>query len=1084
MRGALRNSILLLALWLSAAVWATDSDIVINEIHYHPNDNDPRMEYVELYNRGAAEVDLSGWRFSRGIDFTFPPGARLAPDAYLVLASDPGYLAAQFGISNVTGPFSGQLSNRGEQLRLDNSQGALVDQVRYEDRGDWPVAPDGAGSSLELLNPHWPNDLPDNWRGSGQGADSDWQIFTFQGRGTVGGSTGISYFYVYLRSAGQALVDEIEVVRAGTTVNSIGDGSFDAGLAAWQVSGNHAGSRATTQESYRGAGALHLVATGAGSSRTNNLWQDPMAVPVVVGEIYHVTMWVKFLTPGVALEARFSGSVYGDPAGLAGRLSADAPGSLLTPGRVNRQRTDNLPPYISGVGHTPYRPRSSDAVVIRCNLRDDSGPIHAATVYYQVSPPGGYIRISDPAYENEWTAVPLRDDGVAPDLLAGDGSFAAALPPTPHRHLVRYRVFAEDALGKRERSPHFDDPQPNHAYFVYDGTEDYDIPTYWMIGNEDDIFEAKYNGIHSNEYKWRVSLVYDGRVYDHVYMRLRGGVNRFNYLQRAWRYKMLIGHRFQGRDNDGTFYPYERKRVNLGTPHMQPGRLMGESGIAEWLSYRLFERMGVMSCQVSHVQLNVIDSPKEFGQYDGDWYGIYLDIEAPYDDYVARNGRPPEGNLYKVNNEPTADFDKKTNTWNPSYADVLAFRSGYRTSPSLLWFQNNLNIETYVEYRSITRLIQSTDVITRNIYYYRNPETNLWEETPWDLDCTFGAKPSGSDINETWRRFSSVPELKLRYDNRCRELLQFLFTREYLDPILHQRRDLLLETAAADRLRWDYAPLINGIGRTTPLELMPAHGKYRSLPERIEQIKEWIPSWRQTVYGQLNDPNMPQTPGVGRPAAAMSVDGVRLASSPFRHARTGAQFAASRFIIIEAGGDWLEPIWDSGALAPGQVIVDVSAGALLPGRSYQARVRHCDETGRWGWWSEPTGFETEAPPAPTPTPTPPDRPPVWFAPKALLLAAGSGQHDGVLDLKQYVSDDYTPVGNLLFSLVSQSDPAIVSVSVTPSGVLSATVQGSAPGISLVVVAVGDGHGNVSQTTIQVVVGGATAVPPEIWQGLR
>ena len=62
------------------------SDIVINEIMYHPislNDDD---QYVELYNRGANPVNLAGWQFVSGISFAFPSNTIVQPDGYLVVA--------------------------------------------------------------------------------------------------------------------------------------------------------------------------------------------------------------------------------------------------------------------------------------------------------------------------------------------------------------------------------------------------------------------------------------------------------------------------------------------------------------------------------------------------------------------------------------------------------------------------------------------------------------------------------------------------------------------------------------------------------------------------------------------------------------------------------------------------------------------------------------------------------------------------------------------------------------------------------------------------------------------------------------
>src|SRR5262249_23015705 len=52
--------------------------IVINETLYAPLSGGDDDQFVELYNASAGQVDLSGWRFVDGIDFTFPPGIMLA----------------------------------------------------------------------------------------------------------------------------------------------------------------------------------------------------------------------------------------------------------------------------------------------------------------------------------------------------------------------------------------------------------------------------------------------------------------------------------------------------------------------------------------------------------------------------------------------------------------------------------------------------------------------------------------------------------------------------------------------------------------------------------------------------------------------------------------------------------------------------------------------------------------------------------------------------------------------------------------------------------------------------------------------
>ena len=49
-------------------------DIVINEIMYDTPSKQRQGEYIELYNRGGSSVDVSGWDFADGVNFTIPPG--------------------------------------------------------------------------------------------------------------------------------------------------------------------------------------------------------------------------------------------------------------------------------------------------------------------------------------------------------------------------------------------------------------------------------------------------------------------------------------------------------------------------------------------------------------------------------------------------------------------------------------------------------------------------------------------------------------------------------------------------------------------------------------------------------------------------------------------------------------------------------------------------------------------------------------------------------------------------------------------------------------------------------------------------
>ncbi|GMU22997.1 MAG: hypothetical protein AMXMBFR13_30810 [Phycisphaerae bacterium] len=135
-----------------AASGANYLDVVISEIMYHATGTDSEGEYIEITNRGSQIADLSGWRFSDGVEYSFPGGTVLPPGGRLVIAANPATVQAFYGITGVLGPYEGRLDNNGERLELRDAQDALVGEVDYDDETPWPEGGDGDGRSIELTN--------------------------------------------------------------------------------------------------------------------------------------------------------------------------------------------------------------------------------------------------------------------------------------------------------------------------------------------------------------------------------------------------------------------------------------------------------------------------------------------------------------------------------------------------------------------------------------------------------------------------------------------------------------------------------------------------------------------------------------------------------------------------------------------------------------------------------------------------------------------------------------------------------------------------------------------------------------------
>ncbi len=164
------------------------SQVVINEIHYNPSsaqgsDND--YEFMELYNPGVVDIDMSGYYFTQGVTHIFATGTTLPAGGYIILTIPASNGDLEYNVYDPDGDGfnengaiviewdEGVLSNGGEDIEIVNANGVVVDFVDYEDGtndyGDWSASPgnhDGGGSSLELNNPYSDNSLAVYWHGS------------------------------------------------------------------------------------------------------------------------------------------------------------------------------------------------------------------------------------------------------------------------------------------------------------------------------------------------------------------------------------------------------------------------------------------------------------------------------------------------------------------------------------------------------------------------------------------------------------------------------------------------------------------------------------------------------------------------------------------------------------------------------------------------------------------------------------------------------------------------------------------------------------------------------------------------------
>ncbi|MBI5384326.1 MAG: lamin tail domain-containing protein [Verrucomicrobia bacterium] len=124
--------------------------VLINEIMFDPAGGARSNEWIELHNIAADPVNLAGWRFTKGVDFTFS-NVTLPAGGYLVVAADPAAFRVRFPtVTNVVGGWLGSLANSDENLELETVLGEKVNSVHYASEGDWARRERGIGSDQVL----------------------------------------------------------------------------------------------------------------------------------------------------------------------------------------------------------------------------------------------------------------------------------------------------------------------------------------------------------------------------------------------------------------------------------------------------------------------------------------------------------------------------------------------------------------------------------------------------------------------------------------------------------------------------------------------------------------------------------------------------------------------------------------------------------------------------------------------------------------------------------------------------------------------------------------------------------------------
>lgn len=795
--------------------------IAINEIYYHPlQDADAKEEFIELRNTTGQAVNLKGYSFNVGVEFAFLEDTVLEPGAIVVVCRDKEHMRAAHDVQNVVGNFTGQLSNDGERITLVDPEGAYVDSVRYQDRGDWPVAADGLGYSLEKIVPGAVSDDPASWKEAAQVDPGEW------GHVSLSGVATSSKVLIYLDGSGEFLIDNVVLIDpANPGVNLVPNGTFDVGLEPWIARETHAD---TTWDSTGGpdqSGAMRLVANGEGSGAANGL--SIGTVPELAwagGHTYQLSLDYKHVTGAKGLLVQVSGA--SSTQGIYSQLWA---GATFSPGKPNGSESDRLPPFVGLPARSPQEPGSRDATWITAKVRGQSA-LSAVRLRFSVNGAAESI------------ALDMIDDGQHGDGAPGDGVHGVAIPAQAHNTIVTFRIEALDAMGSSRASPPSSDPTGFHGFYVNDLRPDTPLPNYTLLLDHTTATLPRtiVSLLNCRTYR-TASFAHRGDLYYNVGIRQRG-------LSVCGSTKPFLKVRFQrGRDFEN------QRKINLQSLWTD------KSLIREVLSWQLFGEVGMPTCREEYIRLHV----------NGKYFGLYAALEHPDQRFLERNKLNPEGNLYKAtssNEKATGTYEKKTNE-NGDFSDLREFLTTMHATPRdelRAFFTERVDEDRIIDYEMGQTLTNNSDYAHHNHYLYHDTERGKWMPLAWDLDLTFGKNYGGTYggvLHDKMDNPGNIPWDELRsnhlldkffsqagdwyrraYVLRLWDALEEKYTEGFFAEKIAFLQSLLLEEQAEDIAAWGRSATFAD-DRAAPSEFEPNLAR---VTEHIRQRRAFLIDYLKT----------------------------------------------------------------------------------------------------------------------------------------------------------------------------------------------------------------------------------------------
>ena len=773
---------------------ARHENVVINEVMFNPPADHRGGEYIELYNRDTEAIDLSGWRFVDGVNFAFPSGTTIAAGGYLVIAADAAYMRRVYQLKNVLGNYGGELSNPGELLRLEDAHGNLADEVDYRNRGDWPSWTKGGGSSMELVNPWADNRLPSAWRDSDETNKSVFRQYSTTGRyrqlKTMGGATDYRELHLHLVGDSEIALTDIEAVSSRTKKNVLKNANkmSTSGTSSngWLAQGNH-------WATYMDGRELHLISDGHGDNRPNR-----MEIDMTADVRRNDDLTIKFGARWIRGNPRLIAWTWDKS--VAGSFLVEIPENLGTPGKRNSMFSEQTPPQVDQLRHSPAVPTSSQSVRVMARITSTE-PLAAVNLRH---------RADSSNNTGAWKSTAMHDDGSrGGDEVAGDGLFTGTL--TGYRtngRRVQFYVEARTGEGASHRQPKWGPDRP--ALYVVDNRKPKtDLRNVRLVVSDYDMGAISNGGSSKYDYDFpRLSNHYFNATFisnetDIRYnceMRNSGSPwTRGNHVNRG-KWKIPNDRRFRGKyklswDDDANGR-VSRNRLTRYMLYLM-GHVVNEN---EMIWFTVNSSSPQMREEVEPVANDLLNRNFTDG-VKGNLYRI--DDEWWFTDGWSRQNRNADWS-YKNSDNPgryRSEWMKRTNEWEDDYSALINLFRTVSKSYKQEQVERLIDPHQTMIMSMVRGYIDDWDSFSlrrgKNGYFYQRHDDGKFQFLHWDSDLAYG--------NPSAKLYQGMPGFSGYISKWYNKRLFYSYLAEFTENYTHDSPRMNAWLAAEERVSGSYS---------------------------------------------------------------------------------------------------------------------------------------------------------------------------------------------------------------------------------------------------------------------------------------